>query len=184
MNRKSSAQVVCRYIRQQLMFQLLREPRLHHAIDALLRLSTGSCGWEPAVELPGPPPTPDPPGCRPPAGEGPRPLQRPRWSTTLSPSIVAHAWPKSISTRRPSASRNPRLPSSLNAQLPQQAGGQGGERCAGIHRRLYVLGLLAVHAGDAQRPLESPHRGSLLRFEVSTTPFYPILRASYRGPDP
>ena len=45
------------------------------------------------------------------------------------------------------------------------------------------------NAVNPQRPLECPHRGSL-SIEVSTTPFYSILRASYRcsplddgGPD-
>ncbi len=71
----------------------------------------------------------------------------------------------------------------LDPQLAQKAPGQRRVGVPGVHRRLYLPLLLAVHAGNPQRPLECPHRESF-SFSVSTTPFYPIWNVSYRGCGP
>ena len=59
----------------------------------------------------------------------------------------------------------------LDTQPAPQAGGQRGVGWAGVHRRFDLLPLLAVHAGYAQRILESPHRES----STIATFYHPIL---------
>ena len=54
--------------------------------------------------------------------------------------------------------QEPALAHRLDAQLPQKARRERRERCAGVHRRIYLPRPLAVHAGNAQRPLECPHK--------------------------
>ena len=76
-------------------------------------------------------------------------------------SPVLHIHPPTVSQQEPA------IPHRLDPELTQQAGGQRGVGGPGVHRRLDVSDLLAVHAGNPQRPLECPHR------ETSTSQFLP-----------